>query len=64
MHAEVDEVSGQIRPVDGEALLAPSVLAQITRVVLREVREREAHELRRHDEQRVNAGRDETNFPG
>jgi len=59
----IDEIVSTVRPVDGEALLSPEVMHQIVRVVMARVRDEDAHARRVRAEQRVNAGRNEADYP-
>jgi hypothetical protein len=58
MEVQIQEVVSSVRTVDSEALLTPQVMQQIVSVVLRAVREDQAHGERLRAEQRINSGRD------
>ncbi len=60
MEVQIGEIVSTVRAVDGASILAPRTLAEIVRVVLEAVREREEHAARVRAEQRVTGGvRDE-----
>ncbi len=56
MDVEIGELSSTVRTVDSQALLNPQVLEQIVRVVMRRVRENQAHDRRTQDERRLERG--------
>lgn len=58
MEVQIEEVVSSVRAVDSEALLTPQVMQQIVGVVLKAVREDQAHGDRLRAEQRINSGRD------
>ncbi len=62
MEVHIDEVASTVHAVDDQALLSPSILRQITNIVLRQVREENAHNQRVQSEQSVNAGRAEYEY--
>jgi hypothetical protein len=62
MDVEVTEFSSTVRAVDG-ALSDAETEKIIARVLVR-VRDEGAHDRRVRAEQRVNAGRDESDYPG
>ena len=62
MDVEITEFASTIRAVDG-ALSDAETEKIIARVLVR-VRDEHAHDRRVRAEQRVNAGRDESDYPG
>jgi hypothetical protein len=53
MDIHIADVVSTVRAVDSEALLSHRVLEQIVQAVLRAVEEREAHQARVRQEQRI-----------
>jgi hypothetical protein len=49
----IADVVSTVRTIDGEALLSPRVMEEIVRAVLHVVEEREAHQARVRQEQRI-----------
>ena len=56
MEVEIGDLKSTIRAVDSDALLSPSTLEQIVRIVLQAVDDRDAHRWRVHDEERISTG--------
>ncbi|HEY6245737.1 MAG TPA: hypothetical protein VIX17_17425 [Pyrinomonadaceae bacterium] len=56
MEVEISDLRSTVRAIDGEALLSPSTLESIVRVVLQAIDEREAHRSRVRDEERISTG--------
>jgi hypothetical protein len=56
MDVIINEVKTTIRLADGDALLAPETVAQITQIVLEAVRQSLEREERRSEERRITAG--------
>jgi hypothetical protein len=62
MEIHIEEVASTVHTVDDNALLSPSVLRQIVNIVMKQVREENAHMQRVRAEQSVNAGRTEYEY--
>ncbi len=56
MEVEIGDLKSTVRAVEGEALLSPSTLECIVRVVLQAIEERESHRARVRDEERISTG--------
>lgn len=65
MNYEIGELNATMRAFDSQALLDPQVLDQITRIVLRRVREETEHDQRAQRERQLDPGvtEPETNYP-
>jgi hypothetical protein len=53
MDVHIDEISTQVRVLDGEALLTPQVLEQIVRAVLQRLETRQRTDRIRQSETRI-----------
>ena len=56
MEVEISDLQSTVRAVDGDALISPSTMETIVRIVLQAVDDREAHRRRVYREQRVSYG--------
>jgi hypothetical protein len=56
MEVEIGDLRSTVRAVDGDALLSPSTLERIVRIVLQAVDDRDSHRRRVRDEERISTG--------
>lgn len=56
MDVHIDELSSTVRLVNGVAALSPATMAEILRVVMQAVEQREQHKTRVDAERRVTGG--------
>ncbi len=64
MEIHIDEVASTVHAVDDNALVSPAIMRQIIALVMKQVREEQAHAQRVRGEQSVNAGRAEFEYGG
>jgi hypothetical protein len=56
MEVEIGDLNSTVRAIDSDALLSPSTLERIVRIVLQAVDDRDAHRWRVREEQRISTG--------
>jgi len=64
MEIHIDEVASTVHAVDDNALVSPAIMRQILALVMKQVRQEQAHAQRVRGEQAVNAGRAEFEYGG
>lgn len=56
MDVQIGEITSTVRAMDSQTLLHPTVVEQLVRLMLRRVREAEAHDRRVQEERKLNPG--------
>lgn len=56
MDVQIGEINSTVRAMDSQTLLHPTVVEQLVRLMLRRVREAEAHDRRVQEERQLNPG--------